>query len=144
MNRAQQIAPKKCAKAGKMVGQYRAYCDRNLRGRLFTFLIPYRNLRSIAMTDIAQLLGKDADSLYSTLWPTIPSDQVLFHPADYVDRVMIDNNRPPAVLRNMQTPIILVARVNRTFDTARRSGWSTRRRLFAANPRQYFDPKILY
>ena len=23
--------------------------------------------------------------------------------ADYVDRVMVDNNRPPAVLRNMQT-----------------------------------------
>lgn len=34
---------------------------------------------------------------------TIPSDQLYLPGHDYVDRVMIDNNRPPAVLRNMQT-----------------------------------------
>lgn len=34
---------------------------------------------------------------------TIPSDQLYLPGKDYVDRVMIDNNRPPAVLRNMQT-----------------------------------------
>lgn len=55
------------------------------------------------MTDIAQLLGKDADSLLQHRCMTIPSDQLYLPGKDYVDRVMIDNNRPPAVLRNMQT-----------------------------------------
>lgn len=55
------------------------------------------------MTDITQLLGKDAESLLQHRCITIPSDQLYLHGADYVDRVMVDNNRPPAVLRNMQT-----------------------------------------
>ncbi len=55
------------------------------------------------MTDIAQLLGKDADNLLQPGSMTIPSDQLYLPGHDYVDRVMIDNNRPPAVLRNMQT-----------------------------------------
>ncbi|EGE4624141.1 hypothetical protein CQJ36_18695 [Salmonella enterica subsp. enterica serovar Montevideo] len=55
------------------------------------------------MTDIAQLLGKDADSLLQHRCMTIPSDQLYLPGKDYVDRVMIDNNRLPAVLRNMQT-----------------------------------------
>ncbi len=55
------------------------------------------------MTDIAQLLGKDADNLLQHRCMTIPSDQLYLPGHDYVDRVMIDNNRPPAVLRNIQT-----------------------------------------
>ena len=55
------------------------------------------------MTDIAQLLGKDADNLLQHRCMTIPSDQLYLPGHDYVDRVMIDNNRLPAVLRNMQT-----------------------------------------
>lgn len=55
------------------------------------------------MTDITQLLGKDAESLLQHRCITIPSDQLYLPGADYVDRVMVDNNRPPAVLRNMQT-----------------------------------------
>ncbi len=55
------------------------------------------------MTDIAQLLGKDADNLLQHRCMTIPSDQLYLPGHDYVDRVMVDNNRPPAVLRNMQT-----------------------------------------
>lgn len=94
------------------------------------------------MTDIAQLLGKDADSLLQHRCMTIPSDQLYLPGKDYVDRVMIDNNRPPAVLRNMQTLYNTDAwREQDTFDTARRSGsGALRRRFFAANPR-YFDPK---
>lgn len=73
---------------------------------------------------------------------TIPSDQLYLPGKDYVDRVMIDNNRPPAVLRNMQTLYNTGRGGNRIpFDTARRSGsGALRRRFFAANPR-YFDPK---
>ena len=55
------------------------------------------------MTDIAQLLGKNADSLLQHRCMTIPADQLYLPGHDYVDRVMVDNNRPPAVLRNMQT-----------------------------------------
>ncbi len=45
------------------------------------------------MTDIAQLLGKDADNLLQHRCMTIPSDQLYLPGHDYVDRVMIDNNR---------------------------------------------------
>lgn len=95
------------------------------------------------MTDIAQLLGKDADSLLQHRCMTIPSDQLYLPGKDYVDRVMIDNNRPPAVLRNMQT----------LYNTGRLAGTGYLSILpvdqgvehsagasFAANPR-YFDPK---
>ncbi|STL90949.1 fructose-bisphosphate aldolase [Escherichia coli] len=74
---------------------------------------------------------------------TIPSDQLYLPGHDYVDRVMIDNNRPPAVLRNMQT----------LYNTGRLAGTGYLSILpvdqgvehsagasFAANP-LYFDPK---
>lgn len=95
------------------------------------------------MTDIAQLLGKDADNLLQHRCMTIPSDQLYLPGHDYVDRVMIDNNRPPAVLRNMQT----------LYNTGRLAGTGYLSILpvdqgvehsagasFAANP-LYFDPK---
>ncbi|MCW0134313.1 hypothetical protein OIU89_00895 [Escherichia coli] len=76
---------------------------------------------------------------------TIPSDQLYLPGHDYVDRVMIDNNRPPAVLRNMQT----------LYNTGRLAGTGYLSILpvdqgvehsagasFAANP-LYFDPKTL-
>ncbi|MCV5626442.1 fructose-bisphosphate aldolase, partial [Escherichia coli] len=43
------------------------------------------------MTDITQLLGKDAESLLQHRCITIPSDQLYLPGADYVDRVMVDN-----------------------------------------------------
>jgi hypothetical protein len=58
---------------------------------------------SIAMTDIVQLLGNDADTLLQHRCTTIAADQLYLPGEDYVTRVMMDNNRPPAVLRNMQT-----------------------------------------
>ncbi len=97
------------------------------------------------MTDIAQLLGKDADSLLQHRCMTIPADQLYLPGHDYVDRVMVDNNRPPAVLRNMQT----------LYNTGRLGGTGYLSILpvdqgvehsagasFAANP-LYFDPKTL-
>lgn len=74
---------------------------------------------------------------------TIPADQLYLPGHDYVDRVMVDNNRPPAVLRNMQT----------LYNTGRLGGTGYLSILpvdrgvehsagasFAANP-LYFDPK---
>ena len=51
------------------------------------------------MTDITQLLGKDADTLLQHRCMTIPADQLYLPGSDYVDRVMVDNNRPPAAWR---------------------------------------------
>lgn len=95
------------------------------------------------MTDIAQLLGKDADGLLQHRCMTIPADQLYLPGADYVSRVMIDNDRPPAVLRNMQT----------LYNTGRLAGTGYLSILpvdqgvehsagasFAANP-LYFDPR---
>ena len=55
------------------------------------------------MTDIVQLLGKEAANLLEHQCMTIPADNLYLPGHEYVERVMIDNNRPPAVLRNMQT-----------------------------------------
>ncbi|WEA07115.1 class I fructose-bisphosphate aldolase [Pantoea dispersa] len=95
------------------------------------------------MTDIVQLLGKEADTLLQHRCMTIPADSLYLPGADYVDRVMIDNNRSPAVLRNMQT----------LYNTGRLAGTGYLSILpvdqgvehsagasFAANP-AYFDPK---
>ncbi len=81
------------------------------------------------MTDITQLLGKDAESLLQHRCITIPSDQLYLPGADYVDWVMVDNNRPPAVLRNMQT-LYNTGRLGEpaTFPFCRLTrAWSTRR-----------------
>ena len=95
------------------------------------------------MTDIVQLLGKEADTLLQHRCMTIPAESLYLPGADYVDRVMIDNNRSPAVLRNMQT----------LYNTGRLAGTGYLSILpvdqgvehsadasFAANP-LYFDPK---
>lgn len=48
-------------------------------------------------------MTKDADRLLQHCCMTIFYDQFYLLGKDYVDWVMIDNNRPLAVLRNMQT-----------------------------------------
>ncbi|WP_312242192.1 class I fructose-bisphosphate aldolase [Pantoea sp.] len=95
------------------------------------------------MTDIVQLLGQEAESLLQHRCMTIPAESLYLPGADYVERVMSDNNRSPAVLRNMQT----------LYNTGRLAGTGYLSILpvdqgvehsagasFAANP-QYFDPK---
>lgn len=59
------------------------------------------------MTDIVQLLGKEADSLLQHRCMTIPADNLNLPGADYVDRVMVDNNRPRqfyAICKHCTTP----------------------------------------
>ncbi|PHM30502.1 class I fructose-bisphosphate aldolase [Xenorhabdus innexi] len=95
------------------------------------------------MTDIVKLLGKDAESLLQHQCSTIPRENLYIPGADFVDRVMIENNRPNAVLRSMQT----------LFNHGRLAGTGYLSILpvdqgvehsasasFAANP-LYFDPK---
>jgi hypothetical protein len=59
--------------------------------------------RELIMTDIAQLLGKEAEDLLQHRCTTIPAENLYLPGADFVDRIMIDNNRPNTVLRSMQS-----------------------------------------
>ncbi|PQQ39555.1 class I fructose-bisphosphate aldolase [Photorhabdus laumondii] len=95
------------------------------------------------MTDIAKLLGKDADSLLQHRCNTILSENLYLPGADFVDRVMIDNNRPNTVLRSMQTLLnhgrlagtgyLSILPVDQGVEHSAAAS-------FAANP-LYFDPK---
>ncbi|WGO84717.1 class I fructose-bisphosphate aldolase [Arsenophonus apicola] len=95
------------------------------------------------MTDIETLLGSEADSLLQHRCQTIAQEKLYLPGNDFIDRVMIDNNRPNSVLRSMQT----------LFDHGRLAGSGYLSILpvdqgvehsaaasFAANP-LYFDPK---
>ncbi|EKT56348.1 class I fructose-bisphosphate aldolase [Providencia sneebia] len=95
------------------------------------------------MTDIAKLLGSEASTLLDHRCQTIPRENLYLPGSDFVDRVMIDNDRPNTVLRSMQT----------LFNHGRLAGTGYLSILpvdqgvehsagasFAANP-LYFDPK---
>lgn len=94
------------------------------------------------MTDIAALLGNDADSLLNHTCQGIRHDSLHLPGPDFIDRVMIDNDRSPAVLRNMQsffnhgrlagTGYLSLLPVDQGIEHS--AGAS-----FAPNPR-YFDP----
>ncbi|CCW30182.1 Fructose-bisphosphate aldolase class 1 [Xenorhabdus nematophila F1] len=95
------------------------------------------------MTDIAKLLGKDAESLLQHQCSTIPRENLYLPGTDFVDRVMIDNNRPNTVLRSMQTLLnhgrlagtgyLSILPVDQGVEHSASAS-------FAANP-LYFDPK---
>jgi fructose-bisphosphate aldolase, class I len=55
------------------------------------------------MTDIASILGSEAESLLGHKCETIPAEMLHLPGADYVDRVMSDKALKPTVLRNMQS-----------------------------------------
>jgi fructose-bisphosphate aldolase, class I len=54
-------------------------------------------------TDVRTLLGADADNLLRHECRTVSRTMLHLPGPDFVDRVMINNDRPVAVLRNMQT-----------------------------------------
>jgi class I fructose-bisphosphate aldolase len=99
--------------------------------------------QELIMTDIAQLLGKEAEDLLQHRCTTIPAENLYLPGADFVDRIMIDNNRPNTVLRSMQsllnhgrlagTGYLSILPVDQGIEHS--AGAS-----FAANP-LYFDPK---
>jgi fructose-bisphosphate aldolase, class I len=55
------------------------------------------------MTDIAALLGDEADSLLSYQCSGITRDHLYLPGPDFVDRVVADSDRSPAVMRSLQT-----------------------------------------
>ncbi len=54
------------------------------------------------MSAITEMLGDDADYLLSHQCRGIPASMLHLPGSDYVSRVMVEKDRPPAVLRNMQ------------------------------------------
>jgi class I fructose-bisphosphate aldolase len=92
---------------------------------------------------IQELLGTEAETLLSHQSKTIPKESLQLPGADFVDRVWLESDRSPAVLRSMQT----------LYDTGRLRGTGYLSILpvdqgiehsagasFAPNP-QYFDPE---
>jgi class I fructose-bisphosphate aldolase len=95
------------------------------------------------MTDIEKLLGSDAESLLSYECTGIPRSSLHLPGPDFVDRVMAQSDRKPAVLRNYQailnhgrlggTGYVSILPVDQGVE---HSGGAS----FAPNP-MYFDPE---
>ena len=110
--------------------------------RTGTIIHEYREVRGNMMTQVLDLLGAEADSLLGYVCKGVPKDMLHLPGPDFVDRVMVQTDRSPVVLRNMQT----------IFDTGRLSSTGYLSILpvdqgiehsagasFAPNP-IYFDP----
>jgi class I fructose-bisphosphate aldolase len=93
--------------------------------------------------DIQSLLGDQADSLLGHVAKAIPAEDLTLPGPDYIDRVLVDSDRSPPVLRNLAT----------MFDHGRLGGTGyvsilpvdqgiehSAAASFAPNP-AYFDPK---
>lgn len=98
---------------------------------------------SFDFSKIQELLGSDAEGLLGHVSKTIPKENIHLPGGDFVDRVMLDTDRNPNVLRSIQT----------LFDNGRLSGTGYLSILpvdqgiehsagasFAPNP-AYFDPE---
>ncbi len=95
------------------------------------------------MIDVEKILGDEADYLLNHKCTTIPKEMLHLPGPDFVDRIFIQTDRPPAVLRNLQL----------IFNTGRLAGTGYLSILpvdqgvehsagasFAPNP-IYFDPE---
>ncbi|WP_339898533.1 class I fructose-bisphosphate aldolase [uncultured Gilvimarinus sp.] len=95
------------------------------------------------MTDIASLLGDEADSLLNHKSQTIPANTLITPSPDYVSATFSATDRPPQVLRNFQsilnagrlggTGYVSILPVDQGIEHSAAAS-------FAPNP-AYFDPK---
>src|SRR5260221_9421862 len=98
---------------------------------------------TVDFNKIQELLGADAESLLSHISKTIPKENIHVPGRDFIDRIWLQSDRNPNVLRSLQT----------LFDNGRLSGTGHLSILpvdqgiehsagasFAPNP-QYFDPE---
>lgn len=96
-------------------------------------------------TDIGEVLGDEAEDLLSHSCKTIPSSELTAPGPDFVERVLIDSDRSPAVLRSLQsvfshgrlagTGYLSILPVDQGIEHSAAAS-------FAKNP-AYFDPKNL-
>ena len=95
--------------------------------------------------DLEQLLGDEAETLLQHKSKAIPSEDLVLPGPDFVDRVLVDSDRSPAVLRNLQsvfnhgrlagTGYLSILPVDQGIEHSAAAS-------FAKNP-AYFDPKNL-
>jgi fructose-bisphosphate aldolase, class I len=93
--------------------------------------------------DIRSLLGDEADSLLNHESKGIPADDLILPGADYIDRVFVQTDRSPQVLRNLRalfghgrlagTGYVSILPVDQGIEHSAAAS-------FAPNPK-YFDPK---
>src|SRR6185436_14161411 len=96
-----------------------------------------------AIDRIEELLGDEARTLLEHKATTIPQEQLYLPGPDFVDRVVSESDRSPAVLRSMQSLISHGRLANTGYVSIlpvdqgiEHSGGAS----FAPNP-QYFDPE---
>ncbi len=92
--------------------------------------------------DIQQLLGDEADSLLNHQCKTIPREDLVLPGPDFIDRVLLESDRSPAVLRNLgatyshgrlgSTGYLSILPVDQGIEHSAAAS-------FAKNP-SYFDP----
>jgi fructose-bisphosphate aldolase, class I len=97
------------------------------------------------MTDIVSALGDEAESLLSYECKSVPKEDLYLPGGDFIDRVVTETDRTPAVLRNLQSLInhgrlagtgyVSILPVDQGIE---HSGAAS----FAPNPR-YFDPRYI-
>lgn len=98
-----------------------------------------------ATVDIHQILGDEAESLLTHTCKAIPRDDLILPGPDFIDRVLVESDRPVPVLRNLSTMFghgrlagtghLSIFPVDQGVE---HSGAAS----FAKNP-AYFDPKNL-
>jgi len=98
---------------------------------------------SVDFSKIQELLGGEADTLLNHVSKTIPKDSLHLPGGDFIDRVWMNSDRTPAVLRSLQTladhgrlsgtGYLSILPVDQGIE---HSGGAS----FAPNP-QYFDPE---
>ena len=94
------------------------------------------------MVDIQSLLGAEAESLLSYEAKGIPKEDLILPGPDYIDRVLVETDRSPQVLRNLQslfghgrlagTGYVSILPVDQGIEHSAAAS-------FAPNPK-YFDP----
>ncbi|HEX5267444.1 MAG TPA: class I fructose-bisphosphate aldolase [Acidimicrobiales bacterium] len=95
--------------------------------------------------DLAKLLGEEAEALLQHKSKAIPAEDLVLPGGDFVDRVLVDSDRSPAVLRNLQTMLntgrlagtgyLSILPVDQGIEHSAAAS-------FAKNP-AYFDPRNL-
>ena len=95
--------------------------------------------------DLEKLLGEEAETLLQHQSKAIPAEDLVLPGPDFVDRVLVDSDRSPTVLRNLQTVLntgrlggtgyLSILPVDQGIEHSAAAS-------FAKNP-AYFDPKNL-
>jgi fructose-bisphosphate aldolase, class I len=86
---------------GFLLARPRTVFSLQLKGYKAIFAAHF-DLKRMAKTDVAALLGKDAQTLLSHKSKTISREQLHLPGPDFVDRIFAQSNRTPQTLRSLQ------------------------------------------